>query len=185
MITLFSVLLATAVPRLLEPLVSSGEGIAAVLLSFFFAAVGESDNTHLVCQFAGPGSSGTSVLEPQFPPGNRRLPAPCKCITKPDRTSQAPEGSPWLVALIRASDTVHRYSKIPWHCCVSNPNQYLTGANGDIRMVVKGAPSLFAFCLVQIAVHLGSIMAAGKLMDFSRRDVLIASNANVGGESRT
>ena len=40
MITLLSVLLATIVPKQLEPLVSSGEGIAAILLSLFFAAVG-------------------------------------------------------------------------------------------------------------------------------------------------
>lgn len=40
MITLLSVLLATVIPKQLEPLVSSGEGIAAILLSFFFAAVG-------------------------------------------------------------------------------------------------------------------------------------------------
>ena len=40
MITLLSVLLATIIPQQLEPLVSSGEGIAAILLSLFFAAVG-------------------------------------------------------------------------------------------------------------------------------------------------
>ena len=57
------------------------------------------------------------------------------------------------------------------------------GANGDIGMVVKGAPALFAFCLVQIGVHLGAILAAGRLLGFTRRDVLIASNANVGGET--
>lgn len=49
-------------------------------------------------------------------------------------------------------------------------------------MVVKGAPALFAFCLVQIGAHLGAILAAGRLLGFSRRDTLIASNANVGGE---
>lgn len=41
MITLYSVLLATIAPKQLEPLVSSGEGIASVLLSLFFAAVGK------------------------------------------------------------------------------------------------------------------------------------------------
>ena len=41
MITLLSVILATAFPRQLQPLVSSGEAIAAVLLSYFFASVGD------------------------------------------------------------------------------------------------------------------------------------------------
>lgn len=41
MITLLSVVLATLIPKQLEPLVSSGEGIAAILLSLFFAAVGK------------------------------------------------------------------------------------------------------------------------------------------------
>lgn len=49
-------------------------------------------------------------------------------------------------------------------------------------MVVKGAPALFAFCLVQIGIHLAAILAAGRLMGFSRRDSLVASNANVGGK---
>ena len=41
MITLLSVVLATLIPKQLEPLASSGEGIAAILLSLFFAAVGK------------------------------------------------------------------------------------------------------------------------------------------------
>ena len=58
----------------------------------------------------------------------------------------------------------------------------MTGANGDIRMVIKGAPALFLFCLVQIGLHLGITLAAARFLGFSRRDALIASNANVGGE---
>ena len=58
----------------------------------------------------------------------------------------------------------------------------IAGANGDIRMVVKGAPALFVFCLVQIGTHLGITLAAAKVLGFSRRDALIASNANVGGK---
>lgn len=58
-----------------------------------------------------------------------------------------------------------------------------TGANGNIVSVIRTAPALFVFCLVQIGIHLALILGAGKLLGFSRRDVLIASNANVGGES--
>ena len=49
--------------------------------------------------------------------------------------------------------------------------------------MVRTAPALFVFCLVQIGVHLAIILAAGRVMRFSRRDVLLASNANVGGET--
>ncbi len=70
------------------------------------------------------------------------------------------------------------------HACVKlMANIGKIGANGDIRMVVKGAPALFLFCLVQIGTHLGITLAAAQLLGFSRRDALIASNANVGGES--
>jgi len=50
-------------------------------------------------------------------------------------------------------------------------------------MVVRTAPTLFIFCVLQIGLHLGLILGAGKVMGFSRRDVLVASNANVGGTS--
>ncbi len=49
--------------------------------------------------------------------------------------------------------------------------------------MVRTAPALFVFCLVQIGVHLALILATGRAMRFSRRDVLLASNANVGGEA--
>ena len=58
------------------------------------------------------------------------------------------------------------------------------GAAGSIETVLRTAPSLFLFSAIQIGVHLSLTMAAGKLLGISRRDVLLASNANVGGESR-
>ena len=47
--------------------------------------------------------------------------------------------------------------------------------------VLCTAPALFCFCFVQIAVHLGVALGAGSLLGLPRRDVLVASNANVGG----
>ena len=55
------------------------------------------------------------------------------------------------------------------------------GGAGSIRMVMATAPSLFLFSSIQIGVHLALIMAAGKLLGIERKDVLLASNANVGG----
>lgn len=49
-------------------------------------------------------------------------------------------------------------------------------------MVMATAPSLFLFSSIQIGVHLALIMGAGKLLGIERKDVLLASNANVGGE---
>lgn len=48
--------------------------------------------------------------------------------------------------------------------------------------MIKTAPALFVFCLIQIGIHLAILMGAGRLLGFTRRDVLLASNANVGGE---
>ena len=55
------------------------------------------------------------------------------------------------------------------------------GASGEVRAVITTAPALFLFCFVQIAIHLGLILGAGRLAGFTRRELLLASNANVGG----
>jgi uncharacterized membrane protein len=55
------------------------------------------------------------------------------------------------------------------------------GAAGSIRTVLSTAPSLFAFCGVQIFTHLGVILAIGRLTGAPLRETLLASNANVGG----
>ncbi|GAQ88782.1 hypothetical protein KFL_004590040 [Klebsormidium nitens] len=57
------------------------------------------------------------------------------------------------------------------------------GASGSVAYVVTTAPSLFAFSALQITVHLALTLGFGKLLGFSRRDLLLASNANVGGPS--
>jgi len=55
------------------------------------------------------------------------------------------------------------------------------GAAGSVSAVAKTAPSLFLFCAVQIAVHLGFALAAGRALGLPLREILLASNANVGG----
>ena len=126
-ITLITVLLATLFPGQLKPLAASGEGLAAIILSYFFAAVGELKGyTHSVCKAA-------AAEHPRFP----------------------------MCSLLR--------------------DAFGAGANGNVRAVFTQAPVLFVFSLLQIGIHLVLILAAGKAMKFTRRDVLIASNANVGG----
>ena len=57
------------------------------------------------------------------------------------------------------------------------------GAAGEVRAVVQTAPALFVFCFLQIAIHLLLILGAGRLAGFTRKELLLASNANVGGET--
>lgn len=57
-----------------------------------------------------------------------------------------------------------------------------SGASGSVWMVLREAPSLFIFSLVQISVHFGVLMGLGRgLMGLPRKELLLASNANVGG----
>ncbi|KAK9835862.1 hypothetical protein WJX74_009704 [Apatococcus lobatus] len=93
-ITALSVVLATLIPNLLQPLVASGEGLAAIIMSLFFATV---------------------------------------------------------------------------------------GANGSIHTVITTAPALFLFAFVQLAVHLGFVLISGRILRIPRKELLLASNANVGG----
>lgn len=55
------------------------------------------------------------------------------------------------------------------------------GANGSVRNVIETAPALFFFSLAQIAVHLGIVIGVGRFFKFEMREILLASNANVGG----
>jgi len=55
------------------------------------------------------------------------------------------------------------------------------GASADVGLVVRSAPVLFAFSAVALAGHLGLLLVLGRALGFSRRELLLASNANVGG----
>ena len=57
------------------------------------------------------------------------------------------------------------------------------GANGSMAAVMGTAPALFLFCFIQIAVHLALTLAIGRLLGFSLRNLLLASNANVRAPS--
>ncbi|XP_050223311.1 uncharacterized protein LOC126673272 isoform X2 [Mercurialis annua] len=55
------------------------------------------------------------------------------------------------------------------------------GASGSIWNVMKTAPSIFLFALVQVTVHLAVMLGFGKLLRFDLKLLLLASNANIGG----
>jgi len=57
-----------------------------------------------------------------------------------------------------------------------------SGAAGSIRLVMKQAPSLFLFSLLQVAIHFLSLISIGRfLLKMNVNELYLASNANVGG----
>ena len=57
----------------------------------------------------------------------------------------------------------------------------MVGARGNIWNVIKTAPSIFMFDMVQIAIHLAVVLGLGKLYLIDLKLLLIASNSNIGG----
>ena len=58
------------------------------------------------------------------------------------------------------------------------------GASANVGLVVQTAPVLFLFSFIALAAHLGLTLGLGRLLGFSLRDLLLASNANIGGAGR-
>ncbi|KIY99914.1 hypothetical protein MNEG_8047 [Monoraphidium neglectum] len=57
------------------------------------------------------------------------------------------------------------------------------GASANVGLVLRTAPVLFAFSAIALGAHLALLLGLGHLAGFSRRDLLLASNANIGGPS--
>ncbi|XP_028796735.1 uncharacterized protein LOC114752176 [Neltuma alba] len=57
----------------------------------------------------------------------------------------------------------------------------VTGASGNVWTVIKTAPSIFMFALIQVTIHLVIVLGFGKLFGFDLKLLLLASNANIGG----
>lgn len=57
----------------------------------------------------------------------------------------------------------------------------VTGAMGHIPTVLKMAPVLFAHATLQITIHFIVALGLGKLLKLPFREIVLASNANVGG----
>ena len=55
------------------------------------------------------------------------------------------------------------------------------GASANVAVVLKVGPVLFLFVGVFLSMHLISILIGGKLLHLSLPEILIASNANMGG----
>lgn len=57
----------------------------------------------------------------------------------------------------------------------------VTGAQGSLAVVLGTAPALLVFSMIQIAIHFGFLVGAGRLLRLPFRELALASNANVGG----
>lgn len=57
----------------------------------------------------------------------------------------------------------------------------VTGGMGHIPTVLSYGPALFMHTTIQIVVHFAFIVAVGKVLKLPFREVILASNANVGG----
>jgi len=56
------------------------------------------------------------------------------------------------------------------------------GCGGSVHKVLGKAPLVFLFSFLQVSAHLGLILGIGKFFfKFSTKEILLASNANVGG----
>ncbi|GAX86288.1 hypothetical protein CEUSTIGMA_g13700.t1 [Chlamydomonas eustigma] len=55
------------------------------------------------------------------------------------------------------------------------------GASANVGLVISTAPVLFVFSFIALAGHLVLILGLGAALGFTRRDVLLASHANIGG----
>jgi len=55
------------------------------------------------------------------------------------------------------------------------------GASGNIREVLRTAPTLFAWSAVAISVHVALVLLWERVFKFTRRETCLASNANIGG----
>ncbi len=55
------------------------------------------------------------------------------------------------------------------------------GASANVIVVIKVGPVLFVFAAVILFVHLSFILIAGKLFKLDLAEIVIASNANMGG----
>lgn len=55
------------------------------------------------------------------------------------------------------------------------------GASADVRVVIEVGPVLLLLAMVILSVHLATILAAGWLMRLDLAEIVIASQANMGG----
>ncbi len=58
---------------------------------------------------------------------------------------------------------------------------FVIGVPASVMTILVNAPFLFVFCLIMVAVNLVVTLVFGKLLGFDLEEIIMASNANIGG----
>ena len=58
---------------------------------------------------------------------------------------------------------------------------FIIGVPASIMEILTNAPLLFAFCFIMVVVNMLFCLIGGKILNFPLEEILIASNANIGG----
>ena len=58
---------------------------------------------------------------------------------------------------------------------------FVIGVPASIMEILTNAPLLFVFCLIMVVVNMLFCLIGGKMLGVALEDILIASNANIGG----
>lgn len=58
---------------------------------------------------------------------------------------------------------------------------FVIGVPASIKQILVNAPMLFVFCLIMVVVNMLFCFIFGKLFKFNLEDIILASNANIGG----
>ena len=58
---------------------------------------------------------------------------------------------------------------------------FAIGVPASVMEIILNAPFLFVFCLIIVLVNMLFCFVGGKLFHFSLEEIVLASNANIGG----
>ena len=58
---------------------------------------------------------------------------------------------------------------------------FVIGVPASIMEILTNAPLLFVFCLIMVVLNMLFCLIGGKMFGFALEDILVASNANIGG----
>ena len=58
---------------------------------------------------------------------------------------------------------------------------FVIGVPASVPMIIKNSPLLLVFAAIVVAVNMLFSLVAGKLLKFNLEDIILASNANIGG----
>ncbi|MFV0313647.1 MAG: DUF819 domain-containing protein [Anaerotignum sp.] len=58
---------------------------------------------------------------------------------------------------------------------------FVIGVPASISQILQNAPMLFVFCFIMVAINMLFCFGFGKLLKFDLEEIILASNANIGG----